>query len=183
MKLTLSYPSQPETAVMTGFLDLPPEIRNQIYLHCESLVGPIPKARDNLVDVCHPIGENRFVGGGWYGDYYPGEPTEEAIRFLTQPAITKTCRQVRNETIPIFYGSNAIVLHDFYWPKMDGVWTPFPEVLRRLFRRIQLHVPLITCVVIDCDPGSAQAAHEVVSFLTDHFEFGAGVVKAWELEP
>lgn len=67
-------------------LELPPELRDVIFEYATRSEKPLTAFRlDNFQ----------------LHDY------EEA----TQPPLTRTCRQIRNESLPVFYRSNDIVLH------------------------------------------------------------------------
>jgi dihydrodipicolinate reductase len=115
---------------MTGFLDLPPEVRNQIYFHCESLVasrtGAYHKSPRRNAD------GNHIRTARWYAQYDPNNPAKSAdltIDFSNQPNITKVCRTIRNETLPIVYGASGFEILDLYWYRQEGVQTPFPKIV------------------------------------------------------
>jgi len=55
-------------------------------------------------------------------------PTEEAY---LQSAITRTCRQVRAEFLPIFYAANLLMLGDFCYTR-DYTQQPHPEAFEDL---------------------------------------------------
>ncbi|KAK5725041.1 hypothetical protein LTR17_013332 [Elasticomyces elasticus] len=65
------------------FLRLPPELRNNIYELC------IPRGNARVPSPCH---------------CHQWDPAVE-------PAITKVCREIRSESLPIFYDCNTIEFH------------------------------------------------------------------------
>ena len=66
------------------FLDLPAEIRNRIYEHA------LPQDAMLLL---------------------PGACTHQSVTSAVQPALTRVCRQVRAEALPVFYAENCFVAH------------------------------------------------------------------------
>lgn len=161
---------------MTGFLDLPPEIRNEIYFHTESLIASLNEETTISV-VDYPDEVNMVRWGKWCRRYEPVRYRPN--RFITQPSITRVSKAVREETLPIFYGANAFIVTDLYWPEADGIQTPFPKIILEWLDRIRAHLPLMTDVEIDCHPRSCpHQAHEMVSALTDLMPFRAGVLKS-----
>ena len=70
---------------MPNLLDIPPELRLQIYHH--TLIKPHPY---DIGQVAHFILDKRSI-----------------CAQLAQPGLTRTNRVLRRETLPIFYGENA----------------------------------------------------------------------------
>lgn len=108
----------------------------------------------------------------------PGRETGSLVPPPAQPSICMVNHQIRNETLPIFYGANIFRVKDDYWPHLDGVCTPFPEVLQAWLKHIWVHIHYIQRLKICCSKRTAQHAHEVVSALTDlGYPFNAGVLE------
>ena len=165
---------------MTGFLELPPEIRNGIYFFFESLnpsMASFTCVPD--LDVQQNTDGNHATEAKWYAHYDPNDWRKEDCtrEFPVQPNVTKVCRTIRNETLPIFYGVSSFEIWDLYWPKEEGVEMPFPKFVSRWLMRVDPHISLIRDFEITCGRGNAQRAHEMVSFLIDHFSFREGTVK------
>ena len=162
---------------MKTFLDLPPEIRNRIYFFIESLVVPQPKPGSGLEELDGGINVYQGKIFAWYS------PTETGIdyppvHFPRQPNITKICRQMREETLPIFYGVNRFVVMDLYEYQSDGLQPTFPTILWEALNNVKSHISLMKHVEIQCRMSSAQMAHEIIAALTDHgFDFKVGVLK------
>ena len=103
---------------------------------------------------------------------------DEEGPFITpvQPNITRTCHQIRDETLPIFYGANAFYVVDNYWPGKDGTGfcDPFPKKLTTWFNRIKPHLPLVKAMELygreGKKEGCAQLSHELVAAITDAFD-------------
>ena len=95
---------------MTGVTDLPPEVRNQIYLLLEELY---PSAHHNCATnkACgdHIHVKNHFLV------WYPYVPSSVPLR---EPAITRTCQLVRHESLAIYYGANLFKISTG-WIKAD----------------------------------------------------------------
>jgi hypothetical protein len=165
----------PSAATVTTILDLPPEIRNIIYFFVESLVAP---PFDSNISSKELDGGNKVCEGGILRWYWPLEARIDIqpIQFLRQPAITKVCHQIRDETLPIFYSVNRFLILDQYYYAHDGVKTPFLNILWDWLNRIRPHISLMRHLDIECHPAyCAQRAHEIITALTDHgFEFKAG---------
>ena len=161
---------------MTGFLDLPPEIRNKIYFNTESLVprsttdASVPKDGGNHV-VYKRLIHSAYLPIQDKTLYFPPFPP-------IQPNITRTCHQIRHESLSIFYGRNGFMIKDEYWPSSDGIETPFPKALLDWLDSIKRYVPLIPRLVLwsTVKTGGlrcAQSTHELVAALTDldyHFK-------------
>ena len=116
-----------------------------------------------------------------YAQYDPNncyEKKNTTIDFPIQPSITKVCRAIRSESLPIFYGANSCEVSDLYWPTEEGVQMPFPNFVSRWLIRIKPHISFIRNLEITCGEGTAQCAHEMVSFLVDHFNFRGVAVTA-----
>ena len=167
------------------FLDLPPEIRNRIYFYTESLIAtlsdhkqPRNQQEERLAD-----GGNCVLRGNWYCRYCPIHDTsrlEDHIPFPRPPRITRVCRQIREETLPIFFGANDFVVEDWHWWKDDGVQTSFPKILLRWLTSIRHHLHLMTSVSILCEYDCVQREHEIVAMLTDQdLPFKDGVLKEY----
>ena len=159
-----------------GLLDLPPEIRNQIYVE----IGPIAfKGHDNTMlyhmDAGSVVREHK-----WHTIYSPALGSHK-VQFPLQPSIAMTCKQIRRETLAMFYGANSFVIIDDYWYLQDGINTPFPAALLNCFSQLKAYLPLMTSVEIKCGRPNAQRAHEVVYMLTDlDLGFREGALKAAE---
>ena len=168
---------------MTGFLDLPPEIRNRIYFFCESLnpnmasFVTIPR-----YSIKQNIDGNHAKGAKWYAHYDPDnwQKNNNTSEFPVQPNVARVCRTIRNETLPVFYGASSFEIRDLCWPEIEGVQMPFPKFVSRWLMRIKPHISLIRDLEISCGNINPQRAHEVVSFLVDHFSFLEGTVKGVE---
>lgn len=183
---------------MPGFLDLPPELRNAIYFYTQSLVPtqhalpwtPLGIAYRQVAD-----GGNEVEDGKILGRYNPAPPSVMAefprgghdirhIAFPTQPSITQVNRQIRAETLPIFYGANRFEILDWYGPRISGIKTTFLTLLLRWLRAIEAHIPLFKELTIDGAPGfMAQRPDEIVAALMDlglPFKEGALIVRRWD---
>lgn len=161
-----------------SFLDLPAELRNQIYSYMESLHADLCKdppttyRRRRIADG----GNTTCSDGAWWAHYAPTS-LSGGIAFPTQPPITRVCRQIRNETLPIFYGANDFVFLDSYCGDYTRalarenkvqVETPFPAVLMRGLGRIRGHLHLVRKLKIKSTREyCAQTAHESVAMLMD----------------
>lgn len=89
------------------FLDLPPELRNLVYFCMESLNARLYEHED-ADGLTVADGANSVWKGKWYSYYDPPSLEDsDNIRPPVQPNITKVCRQMRRETLPIFYGANG----------------------------------------------------------------------------
>jgi hypothetical protein len=94
----------------------------------ESLVVP-PLTSDvqlEKVDGYNTVKQGRILA--WY---WPLEAQLDVppIQLPRQPDITKVCRQIRDETLPIFYGVNRVLILDQCYHAYDGVKTPFLNIL------------------------------------------------------
>ena len=164
---------------MTNFLDLPPEIRNRIYFYTESLVPTLvferpQSASDIDGDNCVYRGQ---ILSGYYPRIQPSWAREPAFQFPVQPNVMRTCRQIRAETLPIFYGANQFRITDLYEFYYGGLRSPFPQVLLDWLYCIKPHISLITNMQIEIRRRfSGQSAHEIVAALTDEFAFNAGAL-------
>ena len=66
---------------------------------------------------------------------------------LLQPALTRTCKAVREETLPVFYGSNSFKLysHHRYFQRKQYNWLrPWLEAIGR--NNIDLMGRIVVCV-------------------------------------
>lgn len=75
-------------------LALSPELRNQIYYL--ALVEPTPLHLNNPSPTEKPGGDRHY------------SPT------AVQPSLLRTCRQIRSESLPVFYGNNAFQIYGGY---------------------------------------------------------------------
>lgn len=82
-----------------SFLDLPSEIRNIIYQD-SSIYTALAEWHDSWQDT------SEAPRGSFFSD-------------LGQPPITRVNRQIRNETLPIFYGNHRFVIHLPRLPRFD----------------------------------------------------------------
>ncbi|KAK3711207.1 hypothetical protein LTR37_009801 [Vermiconidia calcicola] len=143
-----SSPSEPPVQT-SGLFSLPAELRNEIYM----LAGLI---RPNTIPVTetaiHHIGQLRHAqktymadrskkqrraldqGNGGFDNYEDRETStrREILPQTLQPALTRVCKQMRSETLPMFYGSNTFKL---YIDAEKGA-TPSFRVMRRWLRYI-----------------------------------------------
>jgi len=81
LRITKHPPIMPEEQPFR-FLDLPPELRDHIY---ESAV--------------------------YTGTLYPSTRRESSSNQATQPPITRASRQLRKESLPLFYSTNSFAMH------------------------------------------------------------------------
>ena len=79
-----------------GFLDLPAELRNCVYTYALKSAGRI-----KIWEFSHRI---RYEGIG--------------ANYSVEPALLRTSRQLRRESLPIFYGSNVFLLSN----SLDRRW-------------------------------------------------------------
>lgn len=168
---------------MIGFLDLPPEIRNRIYSYTESL---IPRS---TTDASTPMDGGNYVVYRCmiHASYLPLESVNPYFppSLPIQPSITRTCHQIRHETLSTFYGYNAFVIKDEYWPLKDGVRRPFPKALLDWLNSIKRYVPLIPTLVLwstikTGELKTAQLPHELIAALTDlDYNFQPDALDGW----
>ena len=167
------------------FLDLPPEIRNRIYFFCESLMASLTVYRrpDRYEDECLVGGGNCVVRGEWFCRYSPISDKScpgDNIPLPSQPRITNVCRQIREETLPIFYGANGFVIEDWFWYEDEGVQTPFPKILLAWLNPIRHHLHLMKSMAIFCEMDCVKRDHEMIAMLTDQdLAFKEGVLKGY----
>ena len=99
-------------------MDLPVEIRNHIY---ELVLG---EEEDIYVKgfVCHAVPKGT-------ADVYIAEDVADTAQCTTmkkalrQPPLTRASKAIRNEVLPIFYGSKTITMYSHYdWAAQVGVW-------------------------------------------------------------
>ena len=104
---------------------------------------------------------------------------------LDQQSITRTCRQIRHETLSIFYGCNGFVIKDEYWPLKDGVRTPFLKALLDWLNSIRPYVPFIPTLILWStvkigELKTAQLPHELIAALTDlDYNFKIDALHGW----
>lgn len=67
---------------------LPAELRNRIY--------------ELVLMFRHPLGAHRDLMGDWEAEMTPCN--------VAQPALARTCRAIRSESLPIFYAQNTFVV-------------------------------------------------------------------------
>ena len=164
-------------------LKLPPEIRNQTYFYMESLIAGVAQeivGRSRYS--CHEYvdGEKCVQCAKWFVWYHPEleESYPHLFKFPAQPSITKVCRQIRGETLPIFYGINGFIAIDLYSRSRNGITKPFPAVLLDWLSRIKHHLPLMSHLEMSCYRDSEQKADESITMLTDHkLAFKEGVLE------
>lgn len=104
-----------------SFLSLPPEQRNQIY---ELALVPQQKSQAGVDDstaiyIGRPITGHRLIGS--FGDE---NERFQLTEWAKQPAITRVSRQLRMETLPMYYG-----LNEFFTKILNrGLnWAPVPQ--------------------------------------------------------
>ncbi|KAK4618342.1 hypothetical protein CLAFUW4_12549 [Fulvia fulva] len=73
---------------MKSFLDLPPEIRNTIY----EFAVTCDNDEDCRITACAP---------------WPNAADRPIQELCMEPALTRTCRQIRHESLPMFYSMNT----------------------------------------------------------------------------
>lgn len=168
------------------FLDLPPELRNRVYFYMPSLIASLPDPERHCPKV-RADGGNRVYNGKWFYFYSPGYSKEyseidgKQRSMPVQPSISKVCRQIRQETLPIFYGANGFLLVDDYLTRIDGNHTPFPTVILGWLDNISQHLSLMEELSIECGFGCGQRAHEIIAVLTDRYHsLKEGVLKKIE---
>lgn len=83
---------------MTGFLDLPAELRNRVY---ELLI-----AHNQIIPLSRTVGQ---ANKSPYRQNSPAYQDHEAA-LPRLPALAAVNRQVRTEALAIFYGSNTFTL-------------------------------------------------------------------------
>lgn len=166
---------------MVTFLDLPPEIRNRVYFYTDELfarvVGSYERACWSITNATifktymhdphriHSNGCNSHLRNGF--DFPP------------QPAISRTCRKVRAETLAIFYGSNSFTIMDRYNRGLQhtiDVHTPFPKAVFDAFQRLRAYLPLMTDVGILAAPSNSPD-EMIAAFLDYGFEFRIDALK------
>lgn len=155
---------------MTGLLDLPPEIRNCIWFFVESLVPThFNNDQDSLLQQVE--GENSISQGkilAWYNPNFwiQTRNQEAATTFhFFQPNITRVNKQIRSETLSIFYGANTFVFLGSNYPS-NRLHVPWPKVLWMWLRSFKMHVPLMRRVEIQTT-SRQQKVHELVAALMD----------------
>lgn len=132
-------------------------------------------------------GGNSVCYGEWLGVYCPNFASLN-VSFPFQPSITKVCRQIRQENVPIFYGANVYIFHDCYEFHEDsdefeyfGIHTPFPAMLLQWLDCNRGHIPWIAGMHIESDYFSAQENYETICALTDlDFPFKDDALQAIE---
>ena len=166
------------------FLDLPPEIRNRIYFFTDSLIATLSdhKQSRKYEPVSEADGGNCVFREQWFCRYCPISDLwclGGHIPFPSQPNITRVCCQIREETLPVFYGANGFIIEDWYW-EGEGVQTHFPKILLGWLTSIRHHLHLMTSAAILCKTGCVQREHEIVAMVTDQdLVFKDGVLKEY----
>ena len=139
----------------TTFLDLPPELRSYIY-----------HLTPDLVPVLFPNNSWTQHGPNWsqFGDivWSHGAPHHPV-----QPAITATCRQIREETLAVFYGMNRFRI------SIDFVTRP--QVVE-WFLMMQHHLHLVRDVKIVGFPGEKYVDKMEAMLRGRGFVFAPGVL-------
>jgi hypothetical protein len=83
-------------------LKLPSELRNQIY--------------ELVLVATHDIDANTWCATRRFKSYY----TRATIKYSMEPALLATCKQIRGEGLPIFYGQNT-----FFAKRGNAAWWNF----------------------------------------------------------
>ena len=148
---------------MTGFLDLPPEIRNHVYYHTESLVPTKCNGSTDKKDGGHPVDAGKVMVA--YQPARSDSAERQVLSPLLPPKITHTCRIIRRETLSIFYGANPFLLMDVYFILEDDMHKSFVDVVVEMFETIEPHLPLVKRVDVLADCVNVQNANEVVSLI------------------
>jgi hypothetical protein len=86
---------------------------------------------------------NYAMRGKWYTVYDHFYRSYSEALFV-QPNISKTCRQLRQETLPIFYGANGFIIVKFGHKQRAA----FRRVLLAYCTQIKAHVSLMNDVEI-----------------------------------
>ncbi|KAI5363169.1 hypothetical protein Slin14017_G068500 [Septoria linicola] len=87
---------------MTGFLDLPAELRNRVY---ELIV-----TRNQVIPLSKVVGAAIVI--------YSNPAREDSMSIFPRlPALSGVSRQVRTEALAIFYGSNTFTAHSHFETK------------------------------------------------------------------
>jgi len=101
------------------FLDLPPEVRNMVYLLAFSEVGPIRlqcsytlcpnhrRSRFSLLSIKRSECNCAFRGDG-HGNQDPRRSLQSQY---ADPPITRTCKQIRSEGLPLFYATRRFPIY------------------------------------------------------------------------
>ena len=168
---------------MTSFLDLPPEIRNRIYCYTWSIVPSLIAKPERYV-----YEEGAFTLNGRLLFTYAGtiRSSKEEAPFVPpqQPSISRTCRQIRSETLPIFYGANSFNLCDIGIEFANGIEGSLKDVFKWL-DVVKHHVPLMKNVIVTSYPISTQGeSDEILRLLKENYAFKDGVltIKAEDTE-
>lgn len=104
----------------TPFLNLPAEIRNAVY---ETALED-QLQHDKQDDYLRHTGERTFtllntLSRQFTSTFNPPCPTE--------PALTRACRQIRRETLPMYYGTNKFTLYSY---ETTFVWSRLQESIK-----------------------------------------------------
>ncbi|GIZ38233.1 hypothetical protein CKM354_000165500 [Cercospora kikuchii] len=113
---SLSHISEPAATGKTSFLDLSAELRNEIYSIC--LRTPYPVTL---------LGNRRTLRVCEYSTF--GEHGQKAVAPFN-PALLRCCKQIKDESISIFYGENAFSFRTSC--EAQGFFDRTPDALRHL---------------------------------------------------
>ncbi|KAK3696189.1 hypothetical protein LTR37_018091 [Vermiconidia calcicola] len=132
---------------LTCFLDLSAEIRNRIY---DSALRELPVGRppkNDWIAVADP--NERYIGRFRFFRELPNSKFSKLQSMFSQPAISKTCRQIRQETLAMFYGANEFNIIEIYPKQCDDLRKPLLSFLAQWLTVIEQHVPLMNRLIID----------------------------------
>ena len=99
----------PEMSDLSGFLSLPPELRNRVYEYAlvsdTAIEFRVSRFRSRTLDT-DALRMKR--------DQTTRKLKERLSRELEQPPLTRTCRVIRDEALPVFYGNNTFLIGDWW---------------------------------------------------------------------
>lgn len=97
-----------------------------------------------MIEIADPSEEAFWEDTSPYEDTLPPPCYFSTFKWCTQPALTRVCRQLRSETLPVYYGINAFVAYiegTEDWPHFNQLQTWLGSMLmasRRLLRNLQV---------------------------------------------
>ena len=108
----LTSTTQPSSGLnQCKFLKLPPELRNHIYdlalveeqpfrfPACrQSEIGPL-SFKDTWLNECKSLDDRQRV-------------VRRSVDLVKQPGVTRTCKEIRNESLSVFYGNNTFIIRE-----------------------------------------------------------------------
>lgn len=95
-----------------NLLSIPPEIRNRICMLVLVLGGPLtPSDGEKGPEGIRMIEVADSEIMEWRGSDYTEYHNYGTEAWLKQPPLTRVCKQLREETLPIYYGANTFLMH------------------------------------------------------------------------